>query len=62
MSFKLRHFLVLAAAVLVSGCATNILAEKASRFDQGVAAYDAGDYPTAYRIWDGLAKENDLKQ
>ena len=60
MSFKLRHFLVLAAAVLTSGCATNILAEKASRFDQGVAAYDAGDYPTAYRIWEGLAKENDL--
>lgn len=60
MNSKLRHVFVISAAALLSACATNIVAEKASRFDQGVAAYDAGDYPTAYRIWDGLARENDL--
>lgn len=56
----LRPAFVVAAALLVSGCVTNILTEKASRFDEGSAAYDAGDYPTAYRIWSQLAEENDL--
>ncbi len=56
----MRHFFALAAFIVLSGCATNIVAEKASRFDQGVAAYDSGDYATAYRIWDELARENDL--
>lgn len=45
---------------VVSGCVTNIVAEKASRFDQGVAAYDAGDFAAAYRIWSELAEEDDL--
>ncbi|MEQ1755457.1 MAG: hypothetical protein ABL973_15145 [Micropepsaceae bacterium] len=56
----MRHAWVFVAAALLSGCATNIVAEKASRFDQGVAAYDSGDYQTAYRIWDELARDNDL--
>jgi len=47
-------------AVVVSACATNVVAEKASRFDQGIAAYDSGDYSTAYRIWAELAREDDL--
>jgi len=55
-----RVFLLILSAVLVSGCVTNIAAEKASRFDQGTAAYDAGDFATAYRIWSDLADENDL--
>lgn len=56
----MRYAWVFVAAALLSGCATNIVAEKASRFDQGVAAYDSGDYQTAYRIWDELARDNDL--
>jgi hypothetical protein len=47
-------------ALAVSACVTNIAAEKASRFDQAVAAYDAGDYATAYRMWSELAAEDDL--
>ena len=45
---------------MVSACATNIVAEKASRFDQGIAAYDSGDFAAAYRIWAALAREDDL--
>lgn len=56
----MRYVWILLTAALLSGCATNIVAEKASRFDQGVAAYDSGDYQTAYRIWDELARDNDL--
>jgi TPR repeat protein len=56
----MRHFFALAAFTLLTACATNVVAEKASRFDQGVAAYDAGDHATAYRIWDELARDNDL--
>ena len=56
----MRQFLLLLALLSLGACATNIVAEKASRFDEGVAAYDAGDFETAYRIWDGLARENDL--
>ena len=47
-------------AVVVSGCVTNVAAEKASRFDQGIAAYDSGDYAAAYRVWAQLAREDDL--
>ena len=56
----MRYMWILLTAALLSGCATNVVAEKASRFDQGVAAYDSGDYQTAYRIWDELARDNDL--
>lgn len=55
-----RVFILLLLAFVVSACATNIVAEKASRFDQAVAAYDAGDYAAAYRIWSELAAEDDL--
>lgn len=56
----LRLMIVLALALLVSACATNVVGEKVSRFDQGIAAYDAGDYAAAYRIWAQLAREDDL--
>jgi len=56
----LRPAFVLVAALLVSGCVTNLAMEKASRFDEGTAAYDAGDYATAYRVWSQLAEEDDL--
>ena len=44
----------------LSACATNVVQEKATRFDQGIAAYDAGDFAQAYQIWSKLADENDL--
>ena len=55
-----RFALPIALAFSLSACATNIVAEKASRFDQGVAAYDVGDFAAAYRIWSELAREDDL--
>ena len=56
----MRHFILLVACLMLGACATNIVAEKASRFDEAVAAYDAGDFATAYQIWDALAREDDL--
>lgn len=56
----MRHFILLVAFLALGACATATVAEKASRFDEGVAAYDAGDFETAYRIWNDLANENDL--
>lgn len=35
-------------------------AEVAARFDEGVAAYDEGDYARAYDIWLPLAQQDDL--
>jgi len=60
MTATLRFMILFALALVVSACATNVVAEKASRFDQGIAAYDAGDYAGAYRIWAQLAREDDL--
>jgi hypothetical protein len=60
MMVTLRFVVLLAAGFALSACATNIVAEKASRFDQGVAAYDVGDFAAAYRIWSELAREDDL--
>lgn len=60
MTVTLRFVVLWACALALNACATNIAAEKASRFDQGVAAYDAGDFPAAYRIWSELAEEDDL--
>jgi hypothetical protein len=52
---------VLAIGLFVTGCATvNVVEDKARRFDQAAAAYDAGDYASAYVIWNQLAAENDL--
>ncbi len=57
---KLRFAFAFALAILVSACATGVVRDKAERFEHGVAAYDAGDYVTAYVIWEQLARENDL--
>lgn len=35
-------------------------AENAARFNEGVAAYDAGDFARAFDIWLPIAQENDL--
>jgi len=56
----LRFAFLVAFALVLNACATNVVAEKASRFDQAVAAYDAGDFAGAYRIWSDLADEDDL--
>lgn len=62
MSMTLRLAVSIVLALALSACATtrDIVGEKASRFDQAVVAYDAGDFPTAYAIWSELAKEDDL--
>eukprot|EP00439_Symbiodinium_sp_Y106_P088871 s1_g1407.t1 len=39
---------------------SNELAGNQSAFDEGVVAYDAGDYATAYSIWLPLAKSGDI--
>lgn len=46
-------FLPVAAALLfLSGCAAAETGDSLkATFDQGVTAYDAGDYPTAFKIW-----------
>lgn len=56
----IRGLIVLALAAMLAACATNVAQQKATRFDQGVAAYDAGDFPQAYQIWSQLAEEDDL--
>ena len=60
MMVTLRFATLVAFALVLNACATNVVAEKASRFDQAVAAYDAGDFAGAYRIWADLAAEDDL--
>lgn len=35
-------------------------AENAARFNEGVAAYDAGDFSRAFDLWLPIAQENDL--
>jgi TPR repeat protein len=60
MQTLIRGLIFIGAALALSACATNVAQEKATRFDQGVAAYDAGDYAQAYVIWSKLATEDDL--
>jgi hypothetical protein len=56
-----RAAAVTLAAIMLTACAgSNVVADKARRFDQASAAFDAGDYPSAYSIWSTLAAENDL--
>ncbi|MBI1212999.1 MAG: hypothetical protein GC190_16170 [Alphaproteobacteria bacterium] len=55
-----RGLTVVALAIMLAACATHVAQEKATRFDQGVAAYDAGDFAQAYAIWRKLAEEDDL--
>jgi TPR repeat protein len=60
MMVTLRIAVLGLLAFVAGACATNVVAEKASRFDQAVAAYDAGYYEAAYLIWSELAAEDDL--
>lgn len=62
MSTTLRPLILVLVGFALTACASmsNIVAEKASRFDQAVVAYDSGDYVGAYAIWSELAKEDDL--
>jgi TPR repeat protein len=50
---------VLIPAALTGGCVSAETSEslKAS-FDSGVAAYDAGDYPTAFKIWSAIDQDD----
>ena len=53
-------FLPFAAALLfLTGCAAAETGDALKAvFDQGVAAYDAGDYPTAYKIFSSIEDED----
>lgn len=49
-----KSLAILLCAVALAGCA-GVSGEKLkSTFDSGVTAYDAGDYPTAYKIWTSI--------
>ena len=43
-----------AIAPALAGCAGESAQELQTTFNAGVAAYDAGDYPKAYKIWKGI--------
>jgi hypothetical protein len=58
----MRKFFPIVALVMglaVSGCATETGESIKNTFDSGVAAYDARDYATAYKIWSSI-EDNDL--
>ena len=46
-----KPFAILLCAVALAGCAGVSGDQLKSTFDSGVKAYDAGDYPAAYKIW-----------
>jgi TPR repeat protein len=50
--------LCLLLAPLVSGCAVENGQQLAGTFDTGVAAYDAGDYEKAYKIWSSISDQD----
>ncbi|NOT39756.1 MAG: sel1 repeat family protein [Alphaproteobacteria bacterium] len=60
MNGKPRIAVLVTLALLLSGCVTNVVADKRMRFGLATAAYDAGDFPRAYEIWSALADEDDL--
>jgi TPR repeat protein len=56
---KLSPIATLIAAAALGGCVSNTTGESLKNsFDTGVAAYDAGDYAKAYKIWSGIADED----
>ena len=56
---KLPAILLLSLGLSVGGCATaETSANLKESFDSGVAAYDAGDYPRAYKIWSAIDDED----
>jgi len=51
--------LVFSLGLILGGCATaETGANLKDSFDSGVAAYDAGDYPKAYKIWSAIDDED----
>lgn len=56
-----RTAAIIVAALTLTACAgSDVVGDKSRRFDQATAAFDAGDYASAYTIWSQLADENDL--
>jgi hypothetical protein len=57
---RFAHCICVALPLLASGgCATAQTGkELAATFDSGVAAYDAGDYAKAYKIWSSIQDED----
>jgi TPR repeat protein len=56
---KLLSIMPLLLGLTVSGCASNQTGESLkNNFDSGVAAYDAGDYAKAYKIWSAIDDED----
>src|ERR1700722_16536499 len=49
-----KSFAVPLCALLLAGCAGVSGEQLKTTFDSGVKAYDAGDYPTAYKIWSSI--------
>jgi TPR repeat protein len=54
----MRVLLTPALCLLLAGCAVENGQQLASTFDTGVAAYDAGDYEKAYRIWSAISDQD----
>ncbi len=50
---------ILLVSVLLSGCATPVSGGQ-EEFSRAVAAYDAGDHATSFRIWNELASKGDV--
>jgi TPR repeat protein len=52
---KLLPILPLVLGLATAGCASDTTGTSLKNdFDAGVAAYDAGDYPKAYKIWSAI--------
>ncbi len=52
---KLLPIMPLLLGLATFGCASDTTgASLRNNFDAGVAAYDAGDYPKAYKIWSAI--------
>jgi TPR repeat protein len=54
----MRVLLIPVLCLLLAGCAVENGQQLASTFDTGVAAYDAGDYEKAYRIWSSISDQD----
>ena len=53
------RWLALLPALAAGGCATATTGESLrATFDAGVAAYDKGDYATAYKLWTSIDDED----
>ena len=53
------HFaFCLVFSLALGGCAATSSQDLANTFNSGVAAYDAGDYPKAYKIWSSITDED----